>query len=84
MSPGPADTRLAAAVLPALEWGDWRTPFLFFTAKSGVGKTTVASAVAVALSDAGRRVLVVSTDPASNLSDVFGMPLTTKPGDVPA
>lgn len=83
MSQAPADALLAAAGLPALEWSDWRTPFLFFTGKGGVGKTTVASAVAVALSDAGRRVLVVSTDPASNLSDVFGMVVTTKPGAVP-
>jgi arsenite-transporting ATPase len=83
MSQVPADTQLAATVLPALEWGDWRTPFLFFTGKGGVGKTTVASAVAVALSDAGRRVLVVSTDPASNLGDVFGMPVTAEPGAVP-
>ena len=56
----------------ALEWVSWGTPFVFFTGKGGVGKTTVASAVAVALGDAGRRVLVVSTDPASNLADVFG------------
>jgi arsenite/tail-anchored protein-transporting ATPase len=58
--------------LAALDWGSWRTVFLFFTGKGGVGKTTVASAAAVALADAGRRVLVVSTDPASNLGDVFG------------
>ena len=55
-----------------LEWASWATAFVFFTGKGGVGKTTVASAVAVALGDAGRRVLVVSTDPASNLGDVFG------------
>jgi arsenite-transporting ATPase len=39
--------------------------------KGGVGKTMVASATAVALADAGLRVLLVSTDPASNLRDVF-------------
>ncbi|MCX4757138.1 ArsA-related P-loop ATPase [Kitasatospora purpeofusca] len=58
--------------LPALDWGSWRTPFVLFTGKGGVGKTTVAGAVAVALADAGRRVLVVGTDPASNLAELFG------------
>jgi arsenite/tail-anchored protein-transporting ATPase len=48
-----------------------RTPFLFFTGKGGVGKTSTACATAVALSDQGKRVLIVSTDPASNLQDVF-------------
>ncbi|MFA9272456.1 MAG: TRC40/GET3/ArsA family transport-energizing ATPase, partial [Baekduiaceae bacterium] len=56
----------------ALDWAGWDTLFLFFTGKGGVGKTTVASAAAVALADAGDRVLLVSTDPASNLGDVFG------------
>ena len=69
--------------LHALQWGAWETPFLFFTGKGGVGKTTVASAVAVALSDAGRRVLIVSTDPASNLGDVLGTAVTAEPGPVP-
>lgn len=47
------------------------TPFLFFTGKGGVGKTSCASTTAVALADAGRRVLIVSTDPASNLPEVL-------------
>ena len=64
---------MASRSLDRLEWVSWSTPFLFFTGKGGVGKTTVASATAVALGDAGRRVLVVSTDPASNLADVFGV-----------
>ncbi|HEY5487000.1 MAG TPA: ArsA family ATPase, partial [Candidatus Limnocylindrales bacterium] len=47
------------------------TEFLFFSGKGGVGKTTMACTTAVAEADAGRRVLVVTTDPASNLADVF-------------
>ncbi len=49
--------------------------FLFFTGKGGVGKTSIACATAVALADQGRRVLLVSTDPASNVGQVFGVPL---------
>lgn len=53
--------------------------FVFFTGKGGVGKTTLSCATAVALADSGRRVLLISTDPASNLSEVLGAPLTSKP-----
>jgi arsenite/tail-anchored protein-transporting ATPase len=49
------------------------TRMLFFTGKGGVGKTSIACAAAVALADRGKRVLLVSTDPASNLGQVFGM-----------
>jgi len=49
------------------------TRYLFFTGKGGVGKTSCAAATAIALADAGRTVLIVSTDPASNLVEVFGM-----------
>ena len=59
------------------------TPFLFFTGKGGVGKTTVASATALRLAESGQRVLIVSTDPASNLDDVFGMAVGTAPTPVP-
>ncbi|GAB4259949.1 arsenical pump-driving ATPase [Deferrisoma sp.] len=52
---------------------------VFFTGKGGVGKTTLASATAVALADAGRRVLLVCTDPASNLDEVLGTPLGLEP-----
>lgn len=47
------------------------TKYIFFTGKGGVGKTSVACALSVSLADAGKRVLLVSTDPASNLQDVF-------------
>ncbi|HEX5286956.1 MAG TPA: arsenical pump-driving ATPase [Polaromonas sp.] len=47
--------------------------FLFFTGKGGVGKTSIACATAIGLAAAGRRVLLVSTDPASNVGQVFGL-----------
>jgi arsenite-transporting ATPase len=47
--------------------------FMFFTGKGGVGKTSLACASAVTLADAGKRVLLVSTDPASNVGQVFGV-----------
>ncbi|MGC8472542.1 MAG: arsenical pump-driving ATPase [Acidimicrobiales bacterium] len=56
---------------------------MFFTGKGGVGKTSTASAVAIGLADAGRRVLVVSTDPASNLDEVLGVTLSGSPTPVP-
>lgn len=46
--------------------------FMFFTGKGGVGKTSIACATAVRLADSGHRVLLVSTDPASNVGQVFG------------
>jgi arsenite-transporting ATPase len=51
------------------------TQFLFFSGKGGVGKTTMACTTAVADADAGKRVLIVTTDPASNLADVFEQPI---------
>lgn len=56
--------------------------FLFFTGKGGVGKTSMACATAVALADAGRRVLLISTDPASNLDEVLETPLGRIPSSV--
>ena len=60
---------------------------LFFSGKGGVGKTSLASATAVRLADAGQRTLLVTTDPASNLADVFEQeigpsprPIATVPG----
>lgn len=55
------------------------TKYLFFTGKGGVGKTTTACATAVDLADKGAKVMLVSTDPASNLQDVFQTELTNKP-----
>jgi arsenite-transporting ATPase len=73
----------SAQELPTLEWTGWDTRYLFFTGKGGVGKTTTASAVAVALADAGKRTLILSTDPASNLDDVFGITAGQEPTPVP-
>lgn len=54
------------------------TKYLFFTGKGGVGKTSTACAVAVYLADSGKKVLLISTDPASNLQDVFNTELNGK------
>jgi len=54
------------------------TQYLFFTGKGGVGKTSAACAIAVSLADSGKKVLLISTDPASNLQDVFNTDLNGK------
>ena len=59
------------------------TRTLFFTGKGGVGKTSLACSAAVALAARGRRVLLVSTDPASNLDEVLGVALSSQPTAVP-
>ena len=51
------------------------TKYLFFTGKGGVGKTSIACATAVGLADQGKKILLISTDPASNLQDVFNQTL---------
>ncbi|MDD4510413.1 MAG: arsenical pump-driving ATPase, partial [Oscillospiraceae bacterium] len=59
------------------------TKYLFYTGKGGVGKTSVACATAVSLADSGKRVMLISTDPASNLQDVFSMELDNKGTPIP-
>ena len=54
------------------------TPYIFFTGKGGVGKTSLASATAVRLADEGNKVLLISTDPASNLKEVLETNITEK------
>jgi len=57
--------------------------YFFFTGKGGVGKTSIASATALALANTGKRTLLVSTDPASNLDEVLGLELDRKARPVP-
>jgi len=58
--------------------------FLFFTGKGGVGKTSIACATAIQLAEAGNRVLLVSTDPASNVGQVFGIAIGNNITSVPS
>ncbi|MCH8540693.1 MAG: arsenical pump-driving ATPase [Opitutales bacterium] len=57
--------------------------YFFFTGKGGVGKTSLASATALALAESGKKTLLVSTDPASNLDEVLGLELGREPRAVP-
>ena len=59
------------------------TRILFFTGKGGVGKTSLACAAAVAMAGQGKKVLLVSTDPASNLDEVLGVRLSGEPTPIP-
>jgi arsenite-transporting ATPase len=54
------------------------TKYMFYTGKGGVGKTSTACATAITLADDGKKVLLISTDPASNLQDVFNTELNNK------
>ena len=58
--------------------------FVFFTGKGGVGKTSIACATAIDLAARGRRVLLVSTDPASNVGQVFGVEIGNRITPIPA
>src|SRR6478752_9404157 len=59
------------------------TRHLFFTGKGGVGKTSLSTAAALRLADAGKKVLLVSTDAASNLDEMLGIELRNTPVPVP-
>lgn len=59
------------------------TRFLFFTGKGGVGKTSLSCAAALTMADQGQRVLLVSTDPASNLDEMLGTKLSDQPVAIP-
>ena len=59
------------------------TRYLFFTGKGGVGKTSLSTAAAISLADAGKKVLLVSTDAASNLDEMLGIALRNTPVPVP-
>lgn len=67
--------------LPA-HWLENAPPILLFTGKGGVGKTSLSCASAIRLADGGKRVLLVSTDPASNLDEVLDTPLDGEPRPV--
>ncbi len=57
--------------------------FLFFTGKGGVGKTSMSCAIAAGLADKGKKVLLISTDPASNLGEVLETEVAYSPEAVP-
>jgi arsenite/tail-anchored protein-transporting ATPase len=81
----PAGTHLMWSMADVNRLEILRNPsrFMFFTGKGGVGKTSIACACALALSDAGKRVLLVSTDPASNLDEMLGQSLSNEPVAIP-
>lgn len=68
---------------PPLQLLSRSTRHLFFTGKGGVGKTSLSTAVALYLADTGKRVLLVSTDAASNLDEMLGIELKNTPVSVP-
>lgn len=65
-----------------MKWLSNPTRFLFFTGKGCVGKTSISTAVAITLADAGKRVLLVSTDAASNLDEMLNVKLSNHPAPV--
>ncbi len=73
-----SEVRVLLMALP-----DVSTRYIFFTGKGGVGKTSLSCATGLSLAEAGKRVLIVSTDPASNLDEVLGVALGQSPTPVP-
>ena len=67
-----------------LKFLDQTPRFLFFTGKGGVGKTSIACATAIQLADSGQQVLLVSTDPASNVGQVFGISIGNQITAIPS
>ncbi len=70
------------AVAEKLQPVDGETRYLFFTGKGGVGKSTIAATSATKLAEAGYETLVVTTDPAAHLEDIFGEPVGYDPTSV--
>jgi arsenite-transporting ATPase len=70
--------------MPRLRALEHPTKHLFFTGKGGVGKTSLSCASAIALCERGLRVLIVSTDPASNLDEMLGTKLKGEPTPITA
>jgi len=68
---------------PAEGLTEYAPRFLFFTGKGGVGKTSLAASIALRLSELRKKVLLISTDPASNLDEVLGVSLTRCAASVP-
>jgi len=70
------------AIAENLQPVDGETRYLFFTGKGGVGKSTIAATSATKLAEAGYETLVVTTDPAAHLEDIFGEPVGHEPTSV--
>lgn len=77
------DIKVLGNAPPAMAFLGHPSRHLFFTGKGGVGKTSLSTATALALADAGKKVLLVSTDAASNLDEMLGIELRNTPTPVP-
>ncbi len=73
----------ARTVAPAMKSFTCATRYASFVGKGGAGKSTMAAATALSLADAGKRVLLVGLDPASNLDEMLGVALGSSPTPVP-